>query len=142
MTSGGVNGTLPPAFRVILGLGLLLGFAALGQGLATLLRLPFPGSVVGLLLLLAALSLGWVRLEWIDTAADGLIGLLGLLFVPAAVGVVDYLGAWRQWPGWLLIMAAGVLIGGAAAGLLAARLGGDELHALEDEAHDARAEAP
>ncbi|WP_407539162.1 CidA/LrgA family protein [Deinococcus radiomollis] len=125
---------LPTAFRAILGLGLLLGFAALGQGLVTLLRLPFPGSVVGLLLLLAALSLRWVRLDWVDVAADGLTSLLGLLFVPAAVGVVDYLGAWRQWPGWLLVMAAGVLIGGAAAGLLASRLGGDELQRLEEEA--------
>ena len=124
---------LPTAFRAILGLGLLLGFAALGQGLVTLLRLPCPGSVVGLLLLLAALSLRWVRLDWVDVAADGLTSLLGLLFVPAAVGVVDYLGAWRQWPGWLLVMAAGVLIGGAAAGLLASRLGGDELQRLEEE---------
>ena len=110
--------------RALLGLGLLCGFAALGQGLTTALQLPFPGSVAGLLLLVAGLALGWVRLEWVEAAADGLLGLLGLLFVPAAVGVVDYLGAWRQWPGWLLVMAAGVLIGGAAAGLLAQRLGG------------------
>lgn len=137
-----MNSGLPPAFRVILGLGLLLGFAALGQGLVTLLRLPFPGSVVGLLLLLAALGLRWIRLEWVDVAADGLIGLLGLLFVPAAVGVVNYLGAWRQWPGWLLVMAAGVLIGGAAAGLLASWLGGDELHTLEVEADTGEATAP
>ena len=122
---------LPPTLRAILGLGLLCGFAALGQGLVTAAHLPFPGAVVGLLLLLAALWRGWVRLEWVDLAADGLLGLLGLLFVPAAVGVVDYLGAWKEWPGWLLVMAAGVLIGGAAAGLLASRLGGDELHRLE-----------
>ena len=122
---------LSPVLRVILGLGLLCGFAALGQGLVTLAGLPFPGSVVGLLLLLAALGLRWVRLEWVETAADSLISLLALLFVPAAVGVVDYLGAWRQWPGWLLVMAAGVLIGGSAAGLLATRLGGDELRRLE-----------
>jgi len=129
-----VPSALPPAFRAVLGLGLLLGFAALGQGLVQVSRLPFPGSVVGLLLLLAALSLGWVRLEWVDTAADGLLSLLALLFVPAAVGVVDYLGFWRAWPGWLLVMTAGVLIGGAAAGLLASKLGGDELRALEREA--------
>ena len=47
--------------------------------------------------------------------------------------MVDYLGFWRAWPGWLLVMASGVLIGGAAAGLLASKLGGDELHALEQE---------
>ena len=122
---------MTPTLRAVLGLGLLSGFAALGQGLVTLTRLPLPGSVVGLLLLLLALNLRWIRLEWVDTAADGLLGLLGLLFVPAAVGVVNYLGAWKQWPGWLLVMAAGVLIGGTAAGLLASRLGGDGLHRLE-----------
>jgi holin-like protein len=119
--------------RAVLGLGLLFGFAALGQGLVTLIRLPLPGSVVGLLLLLAALNLHWVRLEWVDTAADSLLGLFGLLFVPAAVGITEYLGVWQQWPGWLLVMAAGVLIGGAAAGLLAEKLGGDELRQLERE---------
>ncbi|GGJ64219.1 CidA/LrgA family protein [Deinococcus aquiradiocola] len=122
-----------PVQRAVLGLGLLCGFAALGQGAATVLHLPLPGSVLGLILLLLALSLRWVRLEWVELAADGLLGLLSLLFVPAAVGVVEYLGAWRAWPGWLLVMAAGVLIGGAVAGLLASRLGGDELHALEAE---------
>ena len=110
--------------RALLGLGLLCGFAALGQALVSLARLPFPGSVAGLLLLLLALSLRLVRPEWVDLAADGLLGLLGLLFVPAAVGVLDFLGAWRQWPGWLGVMAAGVLLGGGAAGLLAAWLGG------------------
>ncbi|WP_425148142.1 CidA/LrgA family protein [Deinococcus sp.] len=124
--------TLSPTFRTLLGLGLLCGFAALGQGLMTALRLPFPGSVAGLLLL-AALALKVVRLEWVERAADGLLGLLSLLFVPAAVGVLDSLNVWRQWPGWLLVMAAGVLIGGSAAGLLASRLGGAELEALERE---------
>ncbi|GGQ98569.1 CidA/LrgA family protein [Deinococcus ruber] len=124
---------MTPTLRVILGLGLLCGFAALGQGLMTALRLPFPGSVAGLLLLLLALSVKVVRLEWVDLAADGLLGLLSLLFVPAAVGVLDYLDAWKQWPGWLLVMAAGVLIGGAVAGLLAGRLGGAELAELELE---------
>lgn len=130
---------MSPIVRALLGLGLLCGFAALGQGLVTLTRLPLPGSVVGMLLLLLALSLRWVRLDWVDTAADGLLGLLGLLFVPAAVGVVEYLGAWKQWPGWLLVMAAGVLIGGTAAGLLASRLGGDEVHELERLEHGNKA---
>lgn len=115
----------PPSntpLRALLGLGLLCGFAALGQALVSLTRLPFPGSVAGLLLLLLALSLGVVRPEWVDLAADGLLGLLGLLFVPAAVGVLAFLGDWRPWPGWLGVMAAGVLLGGGAAGLLAARL--------------------
>ena len=65
---------MTPLLRAVLGLGLLCGFAALGQGLMNVLRLPFPGSVAGLLLLLAALSLKLIRLEWVGLAGCGLLG--------------------------------------------------------------------
>lgn len=113
---------LPPAVRFVLGLGLLVGFAALGTALTTGLHLPLPGSVVGLALLWAALSLGWVRLHWLEEAADGLLGVLGLLFVPATVGFIDYLSAGALWGLWLLVMLAGLLIGAGAAGMIASRL--------------------
>ena len=53
------------------------------------LPLPIPASVYGLLLLLAALKLGWVKLEQVRTAALFLIGIFPLLFAPAAAGVMD-----------------------------------------------------
>lgn len=108
--------------RALLGLGVLTAFAALGTGLVTALRLPLPGSVVGMVLLWAALSLGVVRLHWIADAADGLLAILGLLFVPATVGVVEYLSAGAEWALWLLVMLAGLGLGAGTAGLLAARL--------------------
>lgn len=113
---------LPPALRFVLGLGILLAFAALGQALAAGLRLPLPGSVLGMALLWAALGVGAIRLHWVAPAADGLLGVLGLLFVPATAGVVDYLSAGAQWGLWLLVMASGLLLGAGVAGLLAARL--------------------
>nr|WP_246580345.1 CidA/LrgA family protein [Deinococcus aestuarii] len=105
-----------------MGLGVLVAFAALGTALVSALRLPLPGSVVGMVLLWAALSLGVVRLHWIEDAADGLLGTLGLLFVPATVGVVEYLSAGAAWALWLLVMLAGLLLGAGAAGLVAGRL--------------------
>lgn len=113
---------LPPAVRVVLGLGILVGFTALGEMLVRLLHWPFPGSVVGMALLWAALSLRWVRMHWIEPAADGLLGILGLLFVPATAGAVQFLGAGAEWGLWLLVMLAGLLLGAGVAGLLAARL--------------------
>jgi holin-like protein len=113
---------LPPAVRVVLGLGVLVGFAALGEGLVKLLHWSLPGSVMGMVLLWAALSLRLVRLHWVEPAADGLLGILGLLFVPATVGAIQFLGAGAQWGLWLLVMAAGRLLGAGVAGLLAARL--------------------
>ncbi len=108
--------------RFVLGLGLLTGFAALGTALVTALRLPLPGPVAGMVLLWGALSLGVVRPHWLAGAADGLLALLGLLFVPATVGVIEYLSAGAEWALWLLVMLGGLLLGAGTAGLVAGRL--------------------
>ena len=117
--------------RFVLGLGVLVGFAAAGQALVTVTHLPLPGSVVGLALLWAALGLKAVRLHWIADAADGLLGILGLLFVPATVGFIGYLSAGAEWGLWLLVMTAGLLLGGGVAGVLASRLAQPEQHGAE-----------
>lgn len=67
----------------------ILLMCLLGEILAGVLPLPVPASVYGLVLLLAALKLGIFRLEQVKEAGDFLIGILPLLFVPAAVGVMD-----------------------------------------------------
>lgn len=54
-----------------------------------MLPLPIPASVYGLMLLLAALRFGAVKLEQVRTAALFLTGIFPLLFVPAAAGVMD-----------------------------------------------------
>ncbi|MFC3835149.1 MULTISPECIES: CidA/LrgA family protein [Deinococcus] len=117
-----VTARLPAPARFVLGLGILTAFAALGQGLVTALHLPLPGSVTGMALLWAALGTRVIRLHWIADAADGLLGILGLLFVPATVGVIGYLSAGAAWGWWLLVMAAGLLVGAGLAGVLASRL--------------------
>ncbi|MXV19462.1 CidA/LrgA family protein [Deinococcus xianganensis] len=122
MTSGSVTARLPVPTRFVLGLGLLLAFAAAGQALTGALGLPLPGSVVGLMLLWAALGLKLVRLHWITDAADGLLGILGLLFIPATVGFLQFLSAGAAWGLWVLVMTAGLLVGAGAAGLIASRL--------------------
>ena len=70
--------------------GILLGFHATGTLIAGLTGLPVPGNVLGLVLLTAALLLGWIRVEWIESAADLLVDNLAFLFVPAGVGVMSY----------------------------------------------------
>lgn len=113
---------LPAPVRLALGLGVLTAFAALGTALASALHLPLPGSVVGMVLLWVALGVRLVRLEWVEGAADGLLALLGLLFVPATVGVTEYLSAGAAWGLWLLVMLSGLLLGAGVAGFLASRL--------------------
>lgn len=116
-----VTARLPAPTRFVLGVGILTGFAALGQGLVHVTHLPLPGSVVGMALLWAALSLNVIRLHWLADAADGLLGILGLLFVPATVGFTQYLSAGAEWGLWLGVMLAGVLLGAGTAGVVAQR---------------------
>ena len=72
------------------GLALLLLFQAAGEGLTHALTLPFPGPVVGLVLMLIALRWQRVR-EPVSAAAEFLLAHLSLLFVPVGVGVITHL---------------------------------------------------
>lgn len=126
-----VTARLPATTRFVLGLGMLSAFAAAGEVLVRFAGLPLPGSVVGLALLWAALGTGAVKLHWVALAADGLLGVLGLLFVPATVGFIQFLSAGADWGLWLLVMTAGVLVGAGVAGVVASKLVRPEIPAPE-----------
>jgi len=53
------------------------------------LPLPVPASVYGLVLLLAALTTGFVKLEQVKETGTYLTGIFPLLFVPAAAGIME-----------------------------------------------------
>ncbi len=89
----------------------LVAFWALGEGLSRALKLPVPGSVVGLLLLYFCLRVGWVKSEWIAPGARALLGVLGLLFVPTGAGVVAYAGLPWLWAVAILALLAALIIG-------------------------------
>ncbi|MGZ8261303.1 MAG: CidA/LrgA family protein [Caldimonas sp.] len=72
------------------GLALLLLLQAVGEGLTRAFALPFPGPVVGMVLLLVALRWAPLR-EPIAAAAEFLLAHLSLLFVPVGVGVITHL---------------------------------------------------
>ncbi|MFD1953545.1 CidA/LrgA family protein [Paenibacillus thailandensis] len=54
------------------------------------LRLPVPGSILGIVLLFALLKLKVVKLSWIDLGAQWLLAEMLLFFVPSTVGIVNY----------------------------------------------------
>ncbi len=101
---------------------MLLGCQLAGGFLATLLDLPVPGPVVGMVLLLVVLQVreptagsGLVRV------CDGLLRHMQLLFVPAGAGVVQYLGVIGAglvpilaglFVGWFATLAATALVAG------------------------------
>jgi len=77
---------------VIPGLLVLLGCQLAGEFVVRLLDLPVPGPVAGMVLLLVLLQvLRPARDSAVPRVAEGLLKHLQLLFVPAGVGVVQYL---------------------------------------------------
>ena len=72
------------------GMVLLFSFQFAGELIARLLNFPVPGSVIGMALLLVALSLGIVREDAISEVSNLLLKYMTLFFVPAGVGVMLY----------------------------------------------------
>lgn len=108
------------------GLATLLVFQLAGEFLAQVLALPLPGPVIGMALLLMAFLIGKRVPDWLGPVADGLLRHFSLLFVPASVGLVQYLdriGA--EWLPILLALVVSTILGIAASALtfvLVARL--------------------
>jgi holin-like protein len=94
--------------KLLIGIAWLWAFLGLGTIAVEALGLPLPGSVAGMLLLWAALETGAVRLDWLERGATSLLGVLGLLFVPAGVGLVQYTGL--IWLTVVPLVAAGALV--------------------------------
>ena len=82
----------------------LLVFQCAGEALVRLAGLPVPGPVAGMALLFAALLLRGKAPGALAAAAGGLGQHLSLLFVPAGVGVMMYVG--QVAAEWLPIVAA------------------------------------
>ena len=71
-----------------------------------MLPLPVPASVYGLVLLLAALTAGVVKLEQVKETGTYLTGIFPLLFVPAAAGVMEL---WAEMGSMLLPIVIAII---------------------------------
>ena len=89
--------------QALRGLAWLLALQSAGEGLAHFLQLPFPGPVVGMVLLLVALRWPMVR-EPVALCADFLLSHLSLLFVPVGVGVMTHLALVSQYGVRMLVV--------------------------------------
>ena len=88
--------------------GRILIFCLFGEILHSMLPLPVPASIYGLILLLAALKCGIVRLEQVKEAGSFLTGIFLVLFIPGAVGIIDSLDQLAA--AWLPILIAIIVV--------------------------------
>ena len=90
---------------------IILLISALGEALHVLLPLPIPASVYGLVIMLAALVSGILKVEQVKETADFLIEIMPVMFIPAGVGLLTSWGVLK--PVWMpiaVITAASTVI--------------------------------
>ncbi len=78
--------------KVVNGFAIIMAFFALGEAASILMGHFVPGSVVGMVLLFAALCLRWVDAESIRPVAKFLTSNMILLFIPTFIGIIDTWG--------------------------------------------------
>jgi holin-like protein len=115
------------------GLAWLLALQSAGELLARALALPFPGPVVGMVLLLIALQWPLVR-EPVSQCADFLLSHLSLLFIPVGVGVMTHLNLLSTYGGRIaLVIVVSTWVGLAVTAWALFRLTPESDSALKSE---------
>lgn len=73
--------------------GIILGITFLGEMVHSIIPLPIPSSIYGLIIMLVCLCTKAVKVEKVKEAGNFLIEIMPLMFIPAAVGL---LVAWNE----------------------------------------------
>lgn len=101
-------------WRLLWQTAVLAAIAWLADYAVTVLDLPVPGNVLGIMVLFLLLSAGVVKERWISEAASFLLRHLVFFFIPVAVGLMNWGAVFYDY-GWVLL---GAIVGSTALPLL------------------------
>lgn len=76
--------------RICLQIAILWIFYLVGDLIVNLVHIKFPGSIIGLILLWAALHFKLLNIKFVFDGASFLITFLTLFFIPSTVGIIQY----------------------------------------------------
>ena len=99
--------------------GIILLITFIGEILHALLPIPVPAGIYGIVLLFVGLQTGVVPLAEVKDASKFLIQIMPLMFIPAAVGLID---TWEilapSWIQFLIITLVTTVVVMAVSGLV------------------------
>lgn len=72
-------------------LALIFGICLVGEGVAALLPVAFPASVISMMLLMVLLLTGVVKDRHIQTASHFLVANMAFFFLPSFVGLLEHI---------------------------------------------------
>lgn len=119
--------------------GIILGITFLAELLEALIPIPVPASIYGLGILFLLLMCRVVKIEQVKDAADFLIEIMPLMFIPAAVGLIEsYRELESIWLPVIVIVAVTTVVVMAVTGRCAQKIVGrkkdlpDEVNGKEE----------
>lgn len=69
--------------------GIILVFSFIGEICHFLISFPIPASIYGLVFFFIALNMKWISLDSVKETGKFLIEIMPIMFIPAAVGLLD-----------------------------------------------------
>ena len=82
--------------KIICQIGILFALCWVSQIVEWLLPIPFPASVIGMVLLFALLWAQVLRVDHIREKSDFLLGNMAFFFLPAGVSILNYADVLRS----------------------------------------------
>ncbi|MFG6328625.1 MAG: CidA/LrgA family protein [Lachnospiraceae bacterium] len=64
----------------------------IGEILKEIIPFPVPASIYGMIIMFTCLGTGIIKTEQVSSAGDFLIGIMPVMFIPAAAGLMDSWG--------------------------------------------------
>jgi len=90
---------------------IILVICFIGEAVHTLLKIPIPGNVIGMVLLFICLCTGIIKIEMISEVSKFFLDNLAFFFIPAGVGLVTCKALIKTtWPALLVIIIVTTVI--------------------------------
>lgn len=75
--------------KLLFQFGIIAGITLIGEVLNSVLPFPVPASVWGMVLMFVLLCKGVIKLEQVEQAADFLLSIMTVMFVPVGAGLIQ-----------------------------------------------------
>ena len=82
--------------KYLMKFGIIIGLSLVGEVLHAIIPLPVPSSVWGMVLLFILLCLKVIKLEQVEDAADFLLSIMTVMFVPVGASLIESFPAIRD----------------------------------------------
>lgn len=92
-------------------IGIIFSIFLFSEFLNKATGIPIPSSIIGMMILLACLVIGIIKIEMIENISNFLLGHLTFLFVPAGVGVMKNFNLIKdEWVYMLIVLIISTIL--------------------------------